>query len=126
MQRIMITYIPALFADTIGFGIVRFNVLSESADPAHVVLFETLGAIVEHSEAAALTSIEASSTVGRSASLHWVNRSATSEQLDRGLAAGCAWLVRTLTGCSVWAARAVVGATSCGVCWLSFVKPLIA
>ena len=27
---------------------VRFNVLNESADPAHVVLVETLGAIVEH------------------------------------------------------------------------------
>jgi hypothetical protein len=67
-----------------GFGIVRFNVLSESADPAHVVLFETLGAIVEDREAAALTLIEASSTVGRSASLHWVTGSATSEQLDRG------------------------------------------
>ena len=66
------------------YGIVRFDLLSESADPAHVVLFETLGAIVEHREAAALTLIEASSTLGRSASLHWVNRSATSEQLDRG------------------------------------------
>jgi hypothetical protein len=73
-------------------------------------------------EAAAWTLIEPSSTVGRSASLHWVSRSALSRHLDRWLAAGCGWPVRMLAGCLVWAPTVVAGATHCGVRCLSFVE----
>jgi hypothetical protein len=44
----------------------------------------------------------------------------------RGLAAGCGWRVRALTGCLVRAPAVVVGATQCGVCCLSFVERLVA
>ena len=38
-----------------------------------------------------------------------------------GLAAGCGWPVRTLTGCLVWALAVVVPASRRGGCCLSFV-----
>jgi hypothetical protein len=45
----------------------------------------------------------------------------------RGLAAGCGWSVRTLTGCLVRGALAVdVPATRYGVCCLSFVESRVA
>jgi hypothetical protein len=43
----------------------------------------------------------------------------------RGLAAGCDWPVRTLTGCLVRAQPVVVAATKCGACCLSLVAPCI-
>ena len=51
---------------------------------------------------------------------------APAQQLDGGLAAGCGWPVRTLTGCLVWALPVVVPATYCGVCCLPFVKSCVA
>jgi hypothetical protein len=46
-------------------------------------------------------------------------------QTRRGLAAGCSWPVRTLTGCLVQAPAVLVAATKCGACCLSFVKPRV-
>jgi len=51
---------------------------------------------------------------------------APTQAARRGLAAGCGWPVRTLTGCLVQAPAVVLGATQCSVCCLSFVKRLVA
>ena len=45
-------------------------------------------------------------------------------QLDRELAAGRGWPVRTLIGCSVRTPAVLAPATKCSVCGLSFAKPL--
>jgi hypothetical protein len=56
-------------------------------------------------------------------SLHSVQRSRRCRQLD-GVSVRCGWPVRTLTGCVP--VPVMVGATRCGGCCLSFVKPLVA
>ena len=55
-----------------------------------------------------------------------VDTAAPTQAARRGLAAGCGWPVRALTGCLVRAPAVVVGATQCGVCCLSFVKCVVA
>jgi hypothetical protein len=48
------------------------------------------------------------------------------QQLDEELAAACCWPVRTPTGCLVRAPVLMVRANRCGVCGLSFAKPVVA
>jgi hypothetical protein len=73
----------------------------------------------------ALINKEPDSAVPASGHVPWrADHGHHAQQLDGGgLAAGCCWPVRTLTGCLIRALVVVVPASRCDMCCLSFVKP---
>ena len=93
---------------------------------AHVVLFEDSScAIVEHREAAALTLNRGQFDSRAECITALGDRQRNKRAAPTGVSGGVRLTRSDADRCSGWA-RAVMGATQCRVCWLSFVKPVVA